>query len=217
MKEKLIQRYTPLERINHWVVVTCFLLLAISGLGFFFPSFFWLTHIFGTPQLARMLHPFFGIVMFIGFAIMFVRYFSSNFINKEDIKWGSKILDVLRNRHVHADIGKYNIGQKMLFWSLGTLMVVLLITGFVVWRRYFSDYFPIPVIRVALLFHALAGIGIIVAIMVHIYAAIWIRGSIRAMTDGVVPETWASKHHPKWYREIMAKKAEAQKNEASNA
>lgn len=217
MKPKLIQRYTPLERVNHWIVVTCFILLAISGLGFFFPSFFWLTHIFGTPQMARMLHPFFGIVMFIGFSIMFVRYLKSNFIDKEDIKWGSKILDVLRNRHVEANIGKYNIGQKMLFWSLGGLMVVLLITGLIAWRAYFSEYFPIPTIRLALLFHALAGVGIIVAIMVHIYAALWIRGSIRAMTDGLVTELWAKKHHPKWYKEIMDKKAQAQKEEAPNA
>lgn len=212
MKEKLIQRYSPIERINHWFVVICFLLLALSGLGFFFPSFFWLTHVFGTPQLARILHPYFGIAMFAGFAVMFVRYLSSNFIDKEDIKWGKHLLDVLRNRHVHADIGKYNIGQKMLFWSLGAAMTILLVSGLIIWREYFSEYFPIPGIRVASLFHALAGIGIILAIMVHVYAALWIRGSIRAMTDGVVTELWASKHHPKWYREIMAKKKAKEEN-----
>ncbi|CDL42843.1 Formate dehydrogenase O gamma subunit [Klebsiella pneumoniae ISC21] len=39
----------------------------MSGLGFFFPSFNWLMHILGTPQLARILHPFVGVVMFASF------------------------------------------------------------------------------------------------------------------------------------------------------
>ena len=49
MKEKLIQRYKRSERINHWIVAVCFMLLAISGLAFFYPAFFWLTGVFGTP------------------------------------------------------------------------------------------------------------------------------------------------------------------------
>jgi formate dehydrogenase subunit gamma len=55
-----IVRYTAPERINHWVTAFCFMLAAISGLGFFFPSFNWLMQIMGTPQLARILHPFVG-------------------------------------------------------------------------------------------------------------------------------------------------------------
>ncbi|VFS38625.1 Formate dehydrogenase-O subunit gamma [Serratia liquefaciens] len=40
-----IVRYTAPERINHWVTAFCFVLAAVSGLGFFFPSFNWLMHI----------------------------------------------------------------------------------------------------------------------------------------------------------------------------
>ncbi|SUH25908.1 formate dehydrogenase-O gamma subunit [Salmonella enterica subsp. enterica] len=57
-----IVRYTAPERINHWIVAFCFVLAAVSGLGFLFPSFNWLMHILGTPQLARILHPFVGVV-----------------------------------------------------------------------------------------------------------------------------------------------------------
>ena len=32
-----IVRYTAPERINHWVTAFCFVLAAVSGLGFFFP------------------------------------------------------------------------------------------------------------------------------------------------------------------------------------
>ena len=92
MKEKLIQRYTRPERINQWVVAICFVLLAVSGLAFFYPAFFWLTGIFGTPQLARMIHPIIGVVMFLGFARQFLRYWHHNFIDKEDVKWMTSVL-----------------------------------------------------------------------------------------------------------------------------
>ncbi|SQB41843.1 formate dehydrogenase-O subunit gamma [Citrobacter koseri] len=52
-----IVRYTAPERINHWITAFCFVLAAVSGLGFLFPSFNWLMHIMGTPQLARIVHP----------------------------------------------------------------------------------------------------------------------------------------------------------------
>ncbi|MGL5309984.1 MAG: cytochrome b/b6 domain-containing protein, partial [Plesiomonas shigelloides] len=58
---RTILRYSAPERINHWVVAFCFVLAAISGLGLLFPSFNWLMSIFGTPQLARIMHPFIGV------------------------------------------------------------------------------------------------------------------------------------------------------------
>ncbi|MDI4701512.1 aldolase/citrate lyase family protein, partial [Salmonella enterica subsp. enterica serovar Cerro] len=67
-----IVRYTAPERINHWIVAFCFVLAAVSGLGFLFPSFNWLMHIMGTPQLARILHPFVGVAFVYGAdAVMF--------------------------------------------------------------------------------------------------------------------------------------------------
>lgn len=65
-----IVRYTAPERINHWITAFCF----IGGgerAGLLFPSFNWLMQIMGTPQLARILHPFVGVVMFASFIIMF--------------------------------------------------------------------------------------------------------------------------------------------------
>lgn len=42
-----IVRYTAPERINHWITAFCFILAAVSGLGFLFPSFNWLMQIMG--------------------------------------------------------------------------------------------------------------------------------------------------------------------------
>ena len=83
-----IVRYTAPERINHWITAFCFILAAVSGLGFLFPSFNWLMQIMGTPQLARILHPFVGVVMFASFIIMFFRYWHHNLINRSGVNCG---------------------------------------------------------------------------------------------------------------------------------
>ena len=208
--ERVIQRYRKAERVNHWITAGCFVLLAISGLAFFYPAFFWLTGVFGTPQLARLLHPWIGVVMFISFMIMFFRYFSSNFLNKDDMKWLSSVGAVLKGKQV-GDVGKYNAGQKAMFWLMSICMIMLLITGLLSWHAYFGQAVPIPVKRIALLLHAASALVLIAGIIVHVYAAIWVRGTIRAMVEGVVSQAWATTHHPRWYREIMAKRDEKAK------
>lgn len=45
----------------------------------------------------------------------------------------------------------------------------------------------------------------ILTIMVHVYAALWVKGTITAMVEGWVSSEWAKKHHPRWYRELQSK------------
>ncbi len=61
--------------------------------------------------------------------------------------------------------------------------VLLLVSGVVIWRPYFAPAFPIPVIRIALMVHSFAAVALIVVIMVHIYAALWVKGTITAMVE----------------------------------
>lgn len=63
-------------------------------------------------------------------------------------------------------------------------LVLLLASGVVIWRPYFAPSFSIPLIRIALLVHSLAAVGLIIVIMVHIYAALWVKGTITAMVEG---------------------------------
>lgn len=79
----------------------------------------------------------------------------------------------------------------------------------IIWRPYFAQYFPMQVVRYSLLIHAAAGIILIHAILIHMYMAFWVKGSIKGMIEGKVSRRWAKKHHPRWYREI--EKAEAKK------
>ena len=39
-------------------------------------------------------------------------------------------------------------------------------------------------------------------VIVHVYAAIWVKGTTRAMTRGTVSPGWAKMNHPLWYEEM---------------
>lgn len=203
---RIILRYSAPERINHWVVAFCFVLAAISGLGLLFPSFNWLMSIFGTPQLARIMHPFIGVFMFVAFSLMFFRYWRHNLINKEDLRWANNIHRIAMNQEV-GDTGRYNFGQKCVFWLAIGSLVLLLASGIVIWRPYFAPSFPIPLIRLALLVHSLAAVGLMLVIIIHVYAALWVKGTLTAMVEGWVSVGWAKKHHPRWFREWKQKQA----------
>ena len=69
---RIIRHRTP-ARLSHWFLVISFFLTMFTGVAFFFPDFAWLTEILGTPQLARAIHPFTGILMFCCFYfLMFI-------------------------------------------------------------------------------------------------------------------------------------------------
>ncbi|MGF6724423.1 formate dehydrogenase subunit gamma [Paraburkholderia sp. GAS41] len=200
----LIVRYTANERTNHWITAITFVLLALSGLALFHPSMFWLTALFGGGQWTRILHPFVGVVMFVSFFILALRFWHHNYLDRDDVQWLRQIDDVLTNREENLpEIGRYNAGQKLLFFTMVLCLLLLLGSGIVIWRRYFSFYFPIDLIRLAAVVHATAAFVLIVGIVVHIYAALWIKGSIGAMVRGTVTLGWARKHHPKWFRESV--------------
>ncbi|EUC15995.1 formate dehydrogenase subunit gamma [Paraburkholderia hospita] len=200
----LIVRYTPNERSNHWITAITFVLLALSGLALFHPSMFWLSALFGGGQWTRILHPFIGLVMFVSFMILALRFWHHNYLDADDRQWLRQINDVLTNREDRLpEVGKYNAGQKLLFFVLVLCLLLLLLSGIVIWRAYFAFYFPIEVVRVAAVIHAVTAFVLICSIIVHIYAAIWVKGSIGAMVRGTVTLGWARKHHPKWFRESI--------------
>ena len=206
MAAKQIERYTPRERANHWVVTVLFVLAALSGLAFFHPAFYFLSSLLGGGPWARILHPFIGALMFISFAAMAMRYHAHNHISEVDRAWLRRVRDVIANRDRGLpEIGKYNPGQKVMFWLMLTTLCLLVLSGIVMWRPWFAAWFPIGLNRVAVAIHALAGWALIGGIIVHAYAAFWVKGSIRAMTRGTVSEAWAKQHHPAWYREVVRK------------
>ena len=198
-----IERHPYWDRATHWLIALGFILAGLSGLAFFHPSVFFLANFFGGGTWARILHPFFGVFMFVFFAIYGLKVWHHNVIDQKDKEWLAKAGEVMAGREEGIpEAGRYNAGQKVLFWLLALCMVGLLPTGIMFWRPYFADLFPIGLVRLSTLLHSLAAIGLILLVIGHVYMAIWTKGSIRAMTLGWVTRAWARKHHPAWYREM---------------
>ena len=201
-KHDELVRYEPATRINHWIVAISFVLLALSGLALFHPALFWLTNLFGGGPWTRILHPFIGLVMVIAFVFLGAKLWHENVMQPRDWQWLRQIKDVVNNREdALPEVGKYNAGQKLLFYAIVLCLIGLLLSGIVIWRAYFAVYFSVEVIRFASLLHAFCAFVLICAIIVHIYAAIWVKGSVREMTRGTVSYGWAWKHHRLWFRE----------------
>jgi len=198
-------RNTTTTRINHWITAACFVLLMLSGLSMFHPMLFFLSGLFGGGQWTRAIHPWIGIVLLISYAGLIVQFWRDNFWNRDDIAWLRSIDLVLMNEEEGVpELGRFNAGQKFVFWSMALLVPGLFVTGILIWDAYFSVFTTIETQRVALLIHSLAAIAAILVWIVHVYAAIWVRGSVRGMTQGYVTPGWAWRHHRKWLRRLAA-------------
>ncbi len=201
---KDLKRYTASERANHWVVGITFILLALSGLAFFHPAFYPLTMLFGGGPWARILHPYIGVILALAFVMMFIRFFHLNLMTPTDWAWLSRIREMIDgNDHNMPEQGKYNGGQKIMFWGMAVCILLLVVSGLVMWRSMFD--FPVGMVRLASVVHAFAATVMILFAIAHVYAAIWTKGTIRAMWYGTVTRAWAKQHHRAWYRQVTGK------------
>jgi formate dehydrogenase subunit gamma len=203
MATRLLQRYSAGDRTNHWLIVLFFIAAGLSGLAFFHPGFYFLTALFGGGTWARILHPFMGVLMALCFVVMFMKLWRHNRMTEMDREWMRHSGDMLRGDKSHMPpVGRYNAGQKLVFWVMAISLLVLVLTGFLFWQPWFADSFPILARRIAVVLHALSATVLILTVIVHVYAAIWVKGTLRAMTRGTVTEGWARQNHALWHREM---------------
>ncbi len=205
----VVDRYTVMARINHWITAISFVLLVLSGLALFYPTLYFLTGLFGGGANTRAIHPWIGIVLIIAFYGLFLRFWRYNLWERTDSVWLSRIRDVLRARDDDLpELGKYNAGQKIVFWSMSCLLLVSLATGLVIWDQYFYQYTSIDQKRLAVLVHALAAIAMICIWIMHLHGAAWVRGTVRGMTRGTVTGGWAWRYHRRWLRDMVSGKSD---------
>lgn len=196
-----IPRFDARERITHWLAAVSFLYAALTGLAMWSQKLYWLAYVFGGGPTVRGMHPWGGVVFVLVLSLMFRRWASQMGLDGDDRVW-------LRNSHKYAmhqeeglpEPGRFNAGQKMLFWGQSTFALLLLASGLVLW---FPEIMPRPARLAAVLVHPLAAIGAIGGIIVHIYmGTAAVPEAFRGMIQGWVRPGWALSHHPKWYREI---------------
>ncbi len=203
--KRLIPRYSHGERLTHWGVAVAYVALFLSGLALFHPFFFWMSAVFGGAGFMRVIHPFLGVVFAVLFYAYALRLVRDNLPVPGDREWVGKMLEYM-NKKEHVEVqGKYNAGQKAMYWSMIAIIALLLVSGILIWRPYFAPGVPVTWRRLGGVVHAVMAFIMFVGIGVHIYAAYWTKGSMRAMTRGTVSHAWARFHHPGWYSKMVGK------------
>ncbi len=196
-----IPRFSWTERAIHWMAALSFLYAALTGLALWTPHLFWLATVFGGGETVRWGHPWGGIFFAVVLAFMFRNWARQMRLDAEDKVW-------LRNAHKYAvhdesglpEPGRFNAGQKMLFWLQAVCTLLLFASGVVLW---WPELMPRALRLAAILLHPLAAIASIGGIIIHIYmGTAAVPEAFRGMIQGWVRPGWAASHHPKWFREI---------------
>jgi formate dehydrogenase subunit gamma len=202
----VVPRHSHGERLAHWAVAVAYVALFLSGLALFHPFFYWTSALFGGAAFMRVLHPFLGAafaVLFYAYALRLVR---DNVFLPGDRAWLKAMTGYMNKRGGEVPVaGKYNAGEKLMYWSMVVVIALLLVSGILIWRPYFAPGVPVTLRRFASVVHAVMAFIMFVGIGIHIYAAFWTKGAIRAMTRGYVTRAWARVHHPGWYQKVAGK------------
>ncbi len=200
-----VLRYTFPERLNHWVAAGSYLYLLATGLAFWSPWLFWIAVALGGGQTSRMLHPWAGLVFALSLAYMYVKWAKQMKFEAVDREWWKSLHFYITNQDDKMPpAGRYNAGQKMLFWSFFFGGMVLLLTGLVLW---FTDSLPWSLrwLRyIAVILHPIAALITIGNFMIHVYMGVFAeRGAFGSVIRGDVSMAFARRYHPGWYKEIV--------------
>jgi formate dehydrogenase subunit gamma len=203
---KTIQRYGLKERIVHSVAALSYVYLLLTGLAFWTPALYWLAIVLGGGYLARVLHPWIGLVFAAAVVSMFVEWRRPMRITDGDRAWRRALGAYVRNEdHGVPKAGRFNYGQKLLFWLMAAGGAVLLVSGIVMWYVAEVPWDARLLRYAATLTHAIAALVTIGAFIVHVYMGIAVvPGGLRAVIHGGVSEEWARHHHPLWLQELRA-------------
>ncbi len=201
-----IVRHNRASRLIHWTVAVTFFVCVFTGMPIWTPVFGWMAHLFGGLSVCRVIHPWAGVAFFIASVAMFFQWLSGMHFEPEEKGWlGPKLFQYMRYQTDDADVGKYNGGQKLLFWAVALGALGLLLSGLLMW---FPQFFPPLLMQLSYLIHDITFILFTVAIVFHIYLGSAAEpGTFGSMTRGTVTRAWARLHHPRWYREVTGEKS----------
>jgi formate dehydrogenase subunit gamma len=204
-----VLRYTFRERAVHWMAGFSYLYLLFTGLAFWSPWLFWLAIVLGGGPVSRMLHPWIGLIFFVAVLFMFGLWSSQMGITDTDRAWFRSVSNYVRNEDEKMPpAGRYNAGQKLLFWGFLTFGCLLLLSGLVLW---FPEYIPWSLrwLRyTAVIVHASSALLTIGLFMIHVYMGVFAeRGALDSVIYGDVTEDFVRRYHPGWYKELVGSSA----------
>jgi formate dehydrogenase subunit gamma len=199
-------RHPVYTRVLHWSVAIFFLLAFFSGFAIYTPWLFHaLTPLLGGGPMTRLLHPWFSLGFVLFFALQILNWAAPMRWTPADSRWIKRIKTYVSNEEAleSPDVGFFNGGQKLYFWTIVASAVIFLISGLPMW---FPRTFGRGAVAFGYVLHDVAALLMLVGFIVHIYESTAQQpGTFQAMTRGTVSKRWAWTHHPGWYRDTTGR------------
>ncbi len=201
-----IQRYGVTERLIHSVAGLSYVYLLLTGLAFWTPALYWIAVVLGGGYLSRLLHPWIGLVFVAAVVWMWVVWRRDMRVSDVDRAWRKAIGGYIRNVDAAVPaVGRFNYGQKMLFWLMAGGGALLLVSGVVMWFVAEVPWELRTLRSAATLVHAVAALVTIGGFIVHVYMGVAVvPGGLDAIIHGRVSDQWAEQHHALWFAESRA-------------
>ena len=204
---RTITRFAGIERFAHWLMAGSFIVLALTGLNLVLGRALVLPVVgesgFGTlSAYGKIVHNYVGWAFMIGLALSFVLWVGRNIPRGHDMTWIAMGGGLLK-KGVHPPAGKFNAGQKMIFWLVTLGGIALSVTGYFL-------LFPGTITQgdwqFYQLIHGIVSALLTAIILAHIYiGSVGMEGAFDAMGSGEVDLNWAKEHHPLWVEEVQGK------------
>ena len=206
-----VLRYAFAERLNHWLAAFSYIYLLLTGLAFWSPWCFWIAAVLGGGQTSRTLHPWIGLVFFTAVMRMYSLWAAQMRSTEADKKWWRSLRYYVRNEDDKMPpAGRYNAGQKALFWSFFYGAILLLMTGIVLWFPESISWNMRWLRYIAVFLHPVAALVTIANFLIHIYMSVFAeRGAFGSVIRGDVSLEFAKRYHPGWYDEIVGGRSSA--------
>jgi formate dehydrogenase subunit gamma len=194
VKPGYVRRFSPVERLLHWVNALGFLFLLATGLILFLPR---LSVVVGRRQQIQTLHFWFGVgwlcalaaVVLLGGRRMLATAREIESFDGDDLRW-------LSGRP--APQGRFNAGQKINAALTAAFAILFGVSGVLLWvgeRNTRYRFASTVILHDGLMYVSLA------LLLGHLYLTLIhpaTRHSLRGMTLGTVNAEWAQRHHAKW-------------------
>jgi len=199
-------RHPVYTRMLHWSVAIFFVLSLLTGFAIYSPWLFrWIAPLFGGGPRTRALHPWFGLLFDLFFFFQFLNWLVPMTWTDADRRWVRRIREYATEPHrvEPEDVGFFNGGQKLYFWTITVSGVLFLITGLLMW---FDNAVGRWIVAVSYVIHDLAALLMLAGFIIHLYESTAQQpGTFGSMIDGTVTQRWAWTHHPAWYRAVTGR------------
>jgi formate dehydrogenase subunit gamma len=205
-----VLRFKAVERFSHWLTAVSFVVLGLTGLNVTFGKRLLLPVIgpeafSSVSQAAKYVHNFTSAAFVVGLVLITVIFLRDNLPEKVDIEWIKQGGGFIKSKHAPA--GRFNLGEKLVFWCSLVAGVAVSVSGFLLLFPFYGT--TIAEMQLAQVVHAVVAVLFIAVILAHIYiGTLGMEGAFEAMATGEVDLNWAKEHHDLWLAQQLKKERE---------